>query len=1020
MDEEELAALISDTSSSLEPSHDEIYQTPRKRPLSSPQRREMHLDRSPLQKFEDRSFQTTQPQSQDDPTQMQRLLSSLDDESLIELVNGYGGSSARARRFIGTPEPAADLAGVPNVTLHDRVESPPSVVVSDAASVEPADVAQVPSSLPDPSGTPNVLVDEPDSAEEDLPREKFIFGDYGAYFEDKQIQQQQRDHEIKKIYQDAFNDGKEFPRIFAGCIIYVNGRTDPDRLELHKKVILYGGTFLHYLSAKKSVTHIIASNLTSKKRIEFRNYKVVKPEWIVDSIHMGRRLPWQPYALITGDHDQPKLENALDSKAGGLNSRKSDTDTLDCKHPDFLKSFFAKSRLHHLSTWKADLRAAFSKKYVEERKIQPLPKDSRIAIFHIDFDCFFATVSALSIGKYDLNKDPLAVAHGTNSSDVASCNYVARKFGVRNGMWVRSARRLCPNLICIPYNFPAYETNSSRLYETLADSNYFQMILPVSVDEAICVAYFSGSADDDTLRQKCSEIARTIRDCVHNATGGCTVSIGCAESLVLARLALKRAKPDGFSVIIDKDPRGIDDFISDFHLQDLPGIGYSIIEKIRQQVLPVDTKSLTLGLLKSKASQQLLVNKLGSKTGAKINLFLSGKDDEESLKMLHDPQGYFSRKSISVDINYAIRFDNIHEIDSFIDRICEYLVSKIQELDMVTAHIVMKVMRRSNGAPIEPAKYMGMGECDAFSKGSRLGVPTDELGIIATEMKSSFRMLNCPAKELRGIAIQFNKLEKKSTGYKQQVLPFKGIARNTESVSLINIPPLKSRLRPEAYSSLPRGLRHDVKTELVKRHIEVPDSPSPRKSTTASPVKDYWAKHTKSTTTGEVIPSSLDQDFLSCLPSQIQREIKRDHAIVKKARSSLHQGLKRKEEEVVVTPKGRLTLMEPVKFQSLDRPKEVIKLIQLWIDETADTGPNVEDLDLFERYVKRLSAAKKTHFILRLTRAISSRLEFHSSLKEKASLGRQEWEEYLLKRMIPILNKSASQEEKGFQVTFEI
>jgi len=45
-----------------------------------------------------------------------------------------------------------------------------------------------------------------------------------------------------------------------------------------------------------------------------------------------------------------------------------------------------------------------------------------------------------------------------STSDVASCNYEARRAGVRNGMWVDTARRLCPDLVFVPYDFEAYRT----------------------------------------------------------------------------------------------------------------------------------------------------------------------------------------------------------------------------------------------------------------------------------------------------------------------------------------------------------------------------------------------------------------------------------------------------------------------------------------------------------------------------------------------------------------------------------
>lgn len=649
---------------------------------------------------------------------------------------------------------------------------------------------------------------------------------------------------------------------------------------------------------------------------------------------------------------------------------------------------------------------------MQEALLEPPPLGARLAIFHVDFDCFFATVSALADPSVDLSKDPIAVAHGTNSSEIASCNYVARSFGVKNGMWVRSARRLCPNLICLPYNFEQYEINSKLLYHILATSHFFQMILPISIDEAICVKYLDASmVEDSVIRQECEQIAYKIRQDVSTATNGCTVSIGCGRSLVLARLALKKAKPDGQWIVMESQQDAIDEFVSEFPLQDLPGVGISIVEKIQQHILPNLKTSPTIGDVKRGSTLQLLSAKLGTKTGQKLHSYLSGRDDEENAKIMTNPVEFFTRKSLSVDINYAIRFDTIYEIDDFIDRICEHLTIKLRELGMVTPQVTLKVMRRCEHAPIEPAKYLGSGECDTFSRSSRFGVPTGEMGLIATEIKSSFRMLACPPKDLRGIAVQLNKLEPLPNQNLQQKLPFKG--QDTGN---------KFNVKPDAYHSLPRALKEGVRNEFMKRKIEVPPSPNSKRSNTTSPVKEYWDKfNRKAGNCKQEMPSSLDEDFMSHLPSQIQREIKWDHAIVKKATSSVRKGFD-KRQKMTSKPqlRNRSTLVETVRFQTLERPREIGHLLRNWIDETIVAGPHVADLNLFDGYLSKLAAQGKTHHILAIAKGMSSHLEYHSSFDNESSRGRQEWEEYLLRRMIPILHASAAENSKGVQLVFDI
>ena len=68
-----------------------------------------------------------------------------------------------------------------------------------------------------------------------------------------------------------------------------------------------------------------------------------------------------------------------------------------------------------------------------------------------------------------------------------------------------------------------------------------------------------------------------------------------------------------------------------------------------------------------------------------------------------------------------------------------------------------------------------MGRCDFVNKSSKLGVPTNDWGIIGNEVKVLYRMVNIPVKELRGISITISKLVDAEgvKSNKQMRLPFK-------------------------------------------------------------------------------------------------------------------------------------------------------------------------------------------------------------------------------------------------------
>lgn len=760
------------------------------------------------------------------------------------------------------------------------------------------------------------------------------------YFKDKETRQQHQDSLLREG-----NRRNGLRQIFQGCSIYINGYTKPGRLQLHELIVQYGGRFVHYLTSKKKTTHIIATNLPLKKRKEFANYKIVKPEWIVDSVNAGRLLPWQSYSH-SWDQGQGELQ------------------VVDCTDARFLDNFFENSRLHHLSNWKSTLRQNF----LGLNDCVNIPgKEDRVIFFHIDFDCFFASVAALDFPLLDIGKDPIVVCHGTHNSDISSCNYAARQYGIRNGMWVSDAKSRIPEgvkLNCLPYNFAKIKAKSDSFYHVLKKNHsvVFDQILPISIDESICVRILRDEEHLDLER-----ICQELRQEIFRLTG-CTVSIGCSNTLILSRLNLRKAKPDNFYILFREE---LDDlYFSDLSLTDLPGIGYSTLSKLNS----INEGSrrfesllqLKQTLYSSTNFVQLSNSRIGNKLTSKILLAIAGKDDDESLKMIYDPKAFFERKSLSIDINWGIRFSSIHEIDSFIDVCTKYLVEKLNELNKKTLQVNVKIMRRSANAPIEPSKFLGMGKCDSASRNSKLGIPTNEFGLLTTEIKNSFRCLSCPPKELRGISIQFNKLldlDPSRDGNANRFLNFK------------------------VFENLPNDVKPNLANELKRRKIQVKE---PK-------INEY------------------QQVFLNEIPTQFRNEIKKDLIIKEKIEQSelnrIYEKRSRRETQLKnskchLSGNNNESLFDSIKFQNEKSFKKICSKLMRWIDFTMlDDGPHIKDVELFENYLDKLSDSSRVPLILRISKLISTKLNL-KSVSHSGERGFQEWEKILMKIIIPKLNKN--------------
>ena len=93
----------------------------------------------------------------------------------------------------------------------------------------------------------------------------------------------------------------------------------------------------------------------------------------------------------------------------------------------------------------------------------PDPRAADRTIFHVDLDCFFA--SAIEADHPIFRGKPLAISHSNNrgTAEVSSANYEARKYGIRAGMTMATAKSLCPDLIVAPYNFDRYQQISEEV-----------------------------------------------------------------------------------------------------------------------------------------------------------------------------------------------------------------------------------------------------------------------------------------------------------------------------------------------------------------------------------------------------------------------------------------------------------------------------------------------------------------------------------------------------------------------------
>lgn len=102
-------------------------------------------------------------------------------------------------------------------------------------------------------------------------------------------------------------------------------------------------------------------------------------------------------------------------------------------------------------------------------------------IIHIDMDCFYAAVEMRDNPEY--RGRPMAVGgHEKQRGVLSTCNYEARKFGIRSAMPTAQAIKLCPGLLVVPGRMSVYKSVSREIHAIF--QRYTDIIEPLSLDEA--------------------------------------------------------------------------------------------------------------------------------------------------------------------------------------------------------------------------------------------------------------------------------------------------------------------------------------------------------------------------------------------------------------------------------------------------------------------------------------------------------------------------------------------------------
>ncbi len=168
-------------------------------------------------------------------------------------------------------------------------------------------------------------------------------------------------------------------------------------------------------------------------------------------------------------------------------------------------------------------------------------------IFHVDMDHFYTAVEERH--RPELKDKPVIVGAdpggGRGRGVVSTSNYEARKFGVRSGMPISRAWKLCPQGVYLPVNMPLYVKVSDRIMMILRE--YADKFEQWGIDEAFLDV--TSKVDDYA---EAEILAREIKKQTV-AREGLTCSVGISYNKLIAKIASEMQKPDGLTIVKEED-----------------------------------------------------------------------------------------------------------------------------------------------------------------------------------------------------------------------------------------------------------------------------------------------------------------------------------------------------------------------------------------------------------------------------------------------------------------------------------
>ncbi len=264
-------------------------------------------------------------------------------------------------------------------------------------------------------------------------------------------------------------------------------------------------------------------------------------------------------------------------------------------------------------------------------------------------DCFYAAIEVRD--RPSLRGKPVGVGGTRERRGVlTTCNYEARKFGVRSAMPTFMALQRCPNLIVLPTRFDVYRREAAVIRGIL--HRFTSLIEPLSLDEA----YLDVTAHPGAP----GPLAQVIRGTIFRKMK-LTSSAGVGPNKLIAKIASEINKPNGQLEVALKQ---VPEFMDKLPVRKIWGIG----EKTERKLEELGVK--TCGQLQ-RFSRPEIVDFFG-KFGLDLYDLCRGIDHREV-----EPDR--PRKSLSTEETFAVDLTTLEQCEEKLEELFQELMADLAQ-----------------------------------------------------------------------------------------------------------------------------------------------------------------------------------------------------------------------------------------------------------------------------------------------------------------------------------------------------